>query len=62
MENIQRKLVKWGKRGVVSRWFHAEGDRKAITAWRFDLEKSLQVFNVRSVTWVRPVANFLSPE
>jgi hypothetical protein len=37
--DIQRKLVKWGKRNVVSRLFHAKKDEKTIAAWRLDLER-----------------------
>jgi len=33
-----------------------------IAAWRLDLDKIIQVFNVRSVAWVMTVANFLLPE
>jgi len=62
VEKIQRKLAKRGKRGVVYRWFHAEEDRKEISAWRVDLKKIVQVFEVCSVTWARPVVNFLPPE
>jgi hypothetical protein len=47
--DIQKKLVKWGKRNVVFRRFHAKKDKETIAAWRLDLKKSLQVLNVRSV-------------
>jgi hypothetical protein len=45
--DIQRKLVKWGKRNGVSRRFHAKSDKEAIDIWRSDLDKILQVSNVR---------------
>ena len=46
--DIQRKLVKWGKRNVVSRRFHAMNDKETIATWRLDLDKVLQIFNVGS--------------
>ena len=61
VEKIQRKLAKRGYRGVGYRWFHAE-ERKEISAWRVDLKKIIRVFEVCSVTWARPVGNFLRPE
>jgi len=38
----------------VSRLFHAKDDKEAIAAWRLELNRILHVFNVRSVTSVRP--------
>ena len=58
MADIQKKLVKWVKRNPVSRRLHAKKTKEKIAAWRMDLEKILQVFNVRSVAWVMPVADF----
>ena len=58
MADIQKKLVKWVKRNAVSRRFHAKKDEERIAAWRMDLDKSLQVFDVRSVTWVMTAADF----
>jgi len=49
MADIQSRLVKWGKRNAVSRRFHAKNDEETIAAWRLDLAKNLQDFNVRSV-------------
>ena len=46
--DIQMELAKWGKRGAISRRFHAKGEKKTIVTWRSDLDKILQVFNVRS--------------
>ena len=34
---------------MASRLFHAQNDKEAIAAWRLDLNRVLQVFNVRSV-------------
>ena len=59
---IQKKLAKWGKRNAVSRRFHANGDKAAIASWRLELDKSLQVFKVRSVTCVKRVINPPRPE
>ena len=58
MAEIQKKLVKWGKRNAVSRRFHAKNDKEMITNWKLDLDEILQVFDVRSVFRVKDVANF----
>jgi len=60
--DVQKKIAKWVKRNPVSRRFHAKKAKETIAAWRLDLEKILQVFNVRSVVWVMTVANFPPPE
>jgi len=52
----------WGQRNAVSRWFHAKDDKKMIATWRLDLDQTLQVFNVRSVVWVKTSVNFSLPE
>jgi len=46
---IEQKIIKQGRRNVNSRYLHAKDDREKIAAWRSDLDKILQVFNVRSV-------------
>jgi hypothetical protein len=53
LAEIQRKIIKKGKRNMVSRLLHAKKDREMITAWKSDLTKILLVFNVRSVAVVR---------
>ena len=50
---IQRNIVKRGKRNAVSRLFHAKDDKEAIATWRLDLNRILHVFNVRSPLCVR---------
>ena len=57
---IQKKVVKQGKRNVVSRHFHARNDKEAINAWRSDLNRILHVFNVRSVVFVWSLLTFHS--
>ena len=54
MAEIQRKVIKLGKRNVASRVFHAKVDRDKIAAWRYDLVRVLHVFNVRLIgfRWV----------
>ena len=52
MAEIQRKVIKQSKRNAVSRIIHAANDKDAIAAWKLDLNRILQVFNVRSVTFV----------
>ena len=55
MAEIQKKIVKWGKRNAISRLFHTKADQKAIAAWRLELNRILHIFNVRSVTYARPL-------
>ena len=57
MEGIQKKIVKQGKRNVVSRHIHAKNDKETIATWRSDLNRILHVFNVRPVVFVRPPLN-----
>jgi hypothetical protein len=45
--NMQKKLVKKGKRNAFSRCFYEKMDKCAIVAWRQDLNRILQIFNVR---------------
>jgi len=47
---IERNVIKQGNRNVVSRRLHAKTDKEKIAAWRLDLDKILQVFDVRSIT------------
>lgn len=49
VEEIERKVMKEGKRNVVVRHLHAKYNKEKITAWRLDLVKILNIFNVRSV-------------
>ena len=49
MGDIQRKVIKQGKRNAVSRLFHAKNDKEVIATWRLDLNRILHIFNVR---WV----------
>ena len=53
MAEIQRNVIKRGKRNVVSRHLHAKNDKEKIAAWRSDLGRILQVFNVRSIVSAR---------
>jgi len=54
---IQRKIVKRGKRNLISRLFHAKNDKETIATWRLGLNRVLHVFNVRSTIYTRPVLN-----
>ena len=54
MAEIQRGIVKGGKRNAISRVFHAKDDQGTIAAWRLDLNRILHIFNVRSITSVWP--------
>ncbi|KAF9644519.1 hypothetical protein BDM02DRAFT_935257 [Thelephora ganbajun] len=42
---IRKKIVKQGKRNVLSRPFHAKSDKKSIAIWKVDLNSILHVFN-----------------
>jgi len=46
---IRARIIKQGKRNVVSRHLHAKYDKERIAAWRLDLVRILHVFNVRSI-------------
>ena len=46
---MQRKVVKRGKRNGVIRFILSKDDKDKITAWKQDLVRILQVFNVRSI-------------
>ena len=54
LSGIQKKVVKQGKRNVVSRFILAKSDKEKIAAWKQDLIRVLHVFNVRSI---RPVGH-----
>ena len=43
------RVLKQGKRNVILRHLHAKNDKDKITAWRSDLVRILQVFNVCSI-------------
>ena len=55
MTEIQQGIVKQGKRGVISRHFHAKNDKDKIAAWRSDLNRILGIFNVRLIASVWPL-------
>jgi len=46
---IEGDITKQGKRNGISRHLHAKSDKEKVAACRSDLDKILQVFNVRSV-------------
>jgi len=46
---IQERVIKQAKRNVISRHLHAQNDKEKIAAWKSDLNRILQVFNVRSI-------------
>ena len=62
MAEIQKNIVKRGKRNAISRYFHKKDDNQAITTWKSDLNGILHVFYVRSVTFSIIIANFLLPD
>ena len=50
---IQKKVVKQGKRNAASRLLHAWNDKKTIASWKLDLNRILHIFNVCSAGSVR---------
>ena len=57
MTDIRGKIIKRGKRNIISRLFHAKNDKETIASWRLDLNRILHIFNVRSVVSVRLLLN-----
>ena len=49
---MQRKAIKQGKRNAASRLFHAKLDKDTIAGWKQDLNKILQISNVRLIVLV----------
>ena len=54
LAEIQRGVIKKGKRNPVSRLFYAKSDKEMIAGWKSDLSNILLIFNVSSavVTWL----------
>ena len=50
---IQRSVTKQSKQNALSRLLHAKNNKEKVAAWKSDLDKLLQVFQVCSVasTW-----------
>ena len=61
LAEIQRKVVKQGKRNVASRFIRAKGDKDKIAGWKQDLLRVLNVFNVRLIASVGHSQTELSP-
>jgi len=53
MAGIQGRIVNKRERGLLSRMANAKNDKEIIAAWKLDLIRILQVFNVRSAGSVR---------
>ena len=49
MGEIQGSAIKQARRNVISRHLHAKNDKEKIAVWKSDLNRILQVFNVRSI-------------
>ena len=49
MAEIHRKVIKQSGRNAASRILQAANDKDTIAAWKLDLDRILQVFNVRSI-------------
>ena len=50
--DIQENAIKKSRRGHVSRLFFTKDDKDKIVAWKVELDRILQVFNVRSVALI----------
>jgi len=60
---IQVRIARKRERGLLSRLAHAKNDKETIAAWKLDLVRILQVFNVRSAGSVRrPLITSLQTE
>lgn len=53
MTEIERKVVKRGKKNTASRFIRTKGDKGKIAAWKQDLFRVLRVFNVCSILLLR---------
>jgi hypothetical protein len=49
LTEIQRKVVRRGKRATVLRSILSKDDKEKIAGWKQDLVRILQVFNVRFI-------------
>ena len=56
MAEIEKKVVKQGKRHAVYRGFHSKADKDAIVGWRQDLNGILQIFHVRQIEHLLAIA------
>jgi len=50
VDEIRENFIKWDKRNVISRRYHAKDEKEAIATWRSGLNRILHVFDVRFVT------------
>jgi hypothetical protein len=48
MDEIQKQIIRQGKRSPITRLFRG-GDKEAITTWKLEFNEILRVFNVRPV-------------
>lgn len=52
MDDVQRHVIKRGKRSVFSGPFYKKGNDEAIVAWHLNLDGIRRVFEVRFLTHV----------
>ena len=55
---IQGKVLKRSRRGRAFRFMHSRDDKDVIAAWKSDLNRILQVFNVCSTCSYFVIANY----
>ena len=48
MAQIRESVIELNNRNTISRVFHAKSDHDAVVGWNSDLNRILQIFNVRS--------------
>ena len=53
VSKIQGKATKHNGRNQISRLVHARDDKKKIVAWKLELDRILQVFNVCFIPYGR---------
>ena len=58
VDEIQRHIIERGERNAISRRYHVKEDKEAIATWKLDLDRTLRVFNVCSVTPARRSLTF----
>ena len=55
MAAINEKVIRQSKRNVISQHLHAKNDKDKIAAWKADLDRILNIFNVSFILSVWPL-------
>ena len=59
---VQGEVLKRSERGRISRFFHARDEKDVVAAWKSDLNRLLQVFNVCSACLRSAATDFPSQD